>query len=182
MGVFLKIKTTATGLETRGVFFNFREVIFGWGVTFSRLHVCLYLGVVAGPCTMGRLTGYFIRFWRWVFKRKRTDTASELSQRLVLGGDLSFEFIPAPAFLERLGGNVQFLVTNPLDLLLQERGLMAEALVVEASIGDRRSVLWFRYNAVDLAARGESSCTLFADDADRVFDGVCGKICSAKRI
>jgi hypothetical protein len=131
---------------------------------------------------MKRLTGYFIRFWKWMFRRKGSGTAAELSQRLVPGGDLSFEFKPSAIFLERLGGNVEFLVTNPLDLLLQERGLMAEALVVEASIGDRHSVLWFRYNAADLVARGESECTLFADDSDRCFDGVCGKICSLKRI
>jgi hypothetical protein len=128
---------------------------------------------------MGRFTGYIARFWRWVSGRRGSKAVVELPKR---GGYLDFEFQPNASFLSRFGGGVDFYVTNPLDLLLQERGLMAEALVVEAKIEDRRSILWFRYNAVDLAARGESECTLFANDADRCFDGVCGKLCSVKRI
>jgi hypothetical protein len=132
---------------------------------------------------MKKLAVYFLGVWRWMFKRRASKKhVPELRQTLVSGGDLDFEFTPSAVFSAKLGAGVRFIVSNPLDLLLQERGLMAEALVVEAVMGDRRSVLWFRYNALELAARGVSECTLFADDADRVFDGVCGVICSAKRI
>ena len=124
---------------------------------------------------------YFVNFWRWTF-RKRASKSEELRQKLIPRDTLDFEFKPVASFLACVGSNARFVVMNPLDLLLQERGLMAEALVVEVFTDDKRSVFWFRYDSADLAKMGASRCTLFANDADRMFDGVCGVVCRTKRI
>ena len=129
---------------------------------------------------MKRMYAYFVRFWRWTFRRRTQNT--ELRQQLIPRDALDFEFKPATSFLACLGANTRFVVANPLDLILQERGLMAEALVVEVITSERKFVFWFRYNAEDLSKLGASQCTLFANDADRVFDGVCGVICRSKQI
>lgn len=131
---------------------------------------------------MRSLKLHFLRFWRWIFKRKATESTSELSQKLVADTDFHFDFKPNVVFHSYLGNNMQFNVMNPLDLFLQERGLMAEALVVEAVKDDRRLVLWFRYSATDLSSRGESDCILFADVGNRTFDGVCGVVSKKRRI
>ena len=123
---------------------------------------------------------YFVNFWRWTFRKRASK--SELRQKLIPRDTLDFEFKPVASFLACVGNNARFVVMNPLDLLLQERGLMAEALVVEVFTDDKRSVFWFRYDSADLAKMGASRCTLFANDADRVFDGVCGVVCRTKRI
>ncbi len=113
---------------------------------------------------------------------RRRASNVQLRQTLLPRDALDFEFKPTAAFLACLGTDARFVVMNPLDLLLQERGLMAEALVVEVVTEDRRSVFWFRYDSEDLAKMGASRCTLFANDTDRVFDGVCGVICRTKRV
>ena len=130
---------------------------------------------------MSKIATSAFSFWRWMFRSKQCGEHTELSERLAPKCDLNFEFKPTDTFLMLLGSDAQFIVVDPLDLLLQERGLMADALVVEAVVGDKKSILWFRYDTSDLATRGAAECTLFADDADRVFDGVCGSIARIKR-
>ena len=95
-----------------------------------------------------------------------------------------FEFQRAADFVRQLGcENVpNFVVTNPLDLMLQQRRLMADCVMVEMKVGVHQTALWRRLNTEDLASRGMAECTLFADDSDRVFDGVCGFIVEKKKI
>lgn len=123
------------------------------------------------------------RLWRWLFGPAK-EGASNQASSLVMVTFPEFEFRPAPEFVSHLGlhDDARFVIANPLDLFLQQRGLMADCLVVEMTAGARQTVLWLRYNWSDLATRGRAECTLFAGDSDRVFDGVCGIICNKKQI
>ena len=126
---------------------------------------------------MFRISMYIVRWFRWLFGKQ--EIGVELSESLVSLPE--YEFRPSLAFRARLGETVRFNVTNPLDLLLQEQGLMGSALVVEIVSDGRKSTAWFRYDPQQLSDRGISNCTLFADDSDSMFDGVCGVLCNRKR-
>ena len=73
-----------------------------------------------------------------------------------------FEFQRAADFVRQLGcENVpNFVVTNPLDLMLQQRRLMADCVMVEMKVGVHQTALWRRLNTEDLASRGmaEARC------------------------
>lgn len=100
-----------------------------------------------------------------------------------LASFLEFEFRPSALFKKRIGLDVRFEVANSLDLLLQEQGLMGDALAVQASRPDGvTSVIWFRYSSSDLHETGISTCTLFADSSNSVFGGVCGTLFDRKQI
>ena len=128
---------------------------------------------------MWTIFAYILRGVRWVWGRKRKD--HEL--KTPLASFPEFEFKPTALFSLHVGQDVSFVVVNTLDLLLQEQGLMADALVVEAceSSGATRAI-WFRYNVKDLRDNGMSSCTLLADGRGGVFEGVCGTLSDRKRI
>jgi hypothetical protein len=115
--------------------------------------------------------------WRWLF-----GPPSPVKASLMMVTYPEFEFRPAPDFLATMACGAQFVIANPLDLFLQQRGLMADCLVVEINAGSRQTVLWLQYNWNDLATVGRAECTLFAGDSDRVFGGVCGFICNKKKI
>jgi hypothetical protein len=124
--------------------------------------------------------------WISIFRaRYRSRFKNELNAWLFLLGKTSehgtelscslpeFEFRPSEAFRVKVGQKMRFDVVNQLDLLLQERGLMADALVVEAvSDSCKTSVIWLRYDPQKLSDHGISNCTLCADDSDTVFNGV----------
>jgi len=95
-----------------------------------------------------------------------------------------YDFRPNPAFNAALGDRARFVVVNPFDLMLQEQGLMADALVVEAIDGDGHVLpLWFRYNAVELSSKGSAECTLFWGEAggNLRFEGACGVLFDRRR-
>jgi hypothetical protein len=120
--------------------------------------------------------------FRWLFLLGKTsEHGTELSGSFAYLPE--FEFRPSEAFRVKVGQNMRFDVVNQLDLLLQERGLMADALVVEAvSDSCRTSVIWLRYDPQKLSDHGISNCTLYADDSDTVFNGICGVLCNRKRV
>lgn len=100
-----------------------------------------------------------------------------------------FEFRPSDAFLVAVGGSTKdFVVANPLDILLQGLGgggkfsrFACDVLVVEVVERPRQPpcalssassapscyhpTLWLRYDPSALSARGVSPCRLFADSA-----------------
>jgi len=132
-----------------------------------------------GPsCQMWNIFAYIMRGFHWVWGGKRKD--HEL--KTPLASFPEFEFKPTSLYSQHVGQDVSFVVVNTLDLLLQEQGLMADALVVEAikSSGVTRAI-WFRYNVQDLHDNGTSLCTLLADDTGIVFEGVCGTLSDRKR-
>jgi hypothetical protein len=129
---------------------------------------------------MDRISSAVMRWFRWFFlSDEAQEIGEDLSERLLSLPE--YEFRPSIAFRSGLGEDVCFNVTNPLDLLLQEQGLMASALVVEMVADGRTSTAWFRFDPEELSTRGASRCFLFADDAGGRFDGVCGVVCNRKR-
>ena len=117
--------------------------------------------------------------WKWMFRPARTQKKKKAESVYSFP---EFEFQPAADFVRQLGCAPKFVIANPLDLILQQRGLMADCVVVEMKVGVHQTALWLRFNTEDLASRGMAECTLFADDSDRVFDGVCGFIVEKKKI
>ena len=95
-----------------------------------------------------------------------------------------YDFRPTKEFRAAIGDEIIFSVVNPFDLMLQEQGLMADALVVEAKDNNNKThVLWFRYSSRQLSAEGFSDCVLFTDEISSgvVFDGVCGMLFDRRR-
>jgi hypothetical protein len=92
-----------------------------------------------------------------------------------------FDFYPSDSLLASSEEGVEFVVANPLDLMFQEQGLMADVLVVEVrgGPGTLSSMLWFRFDTVSLATRGKSACRLFSDDG---VDATAGWLTDRKRM
>lgn len=133
-----------------------------------------------GPdCRMWTFFAFFMRGFRWLWGRKR----SEYELRTPLASFPEYEFRPTALFSQHVGQDASFVVVNSFDILLQEQGLMADALVVEVSQPNCATrVLWLRYNVKDLRDVGVSLCTLLADGVDGVFEGACGTLSDRKRI
>lgn len=110
---------------------------------------------------------------------------AELTEGLILPPSVpDYDFRPVEAFRTGLGGEIRFEIINPFDLMLQERGLMADALVVEATASDgRTSTIWMRYRADELSVKGSADCVLFPEEVKNVvFDGVCGVLYDRRRV
>jgi hypothetical protein len=104
-----------------------------------------------------------------------------------------FDFKPSDDFMAALGEKAVFVVANPLDLMLQGQNLMANVLVVEVSgPNTAHTVLWLRFDAAALTARGVAVCRMFIDPDERVCSsgfstplewvGVCGWVMDRKRL
>jgi len=128
------------------------------------------------------------RFWRSFFSGRSSSEPRgvELTQSLIVTSSAlpDYAFRPTPAFQAKSGGDgIRFEVGNPFDLVLQERGLMANALVVDAVFAEGRvSPIWLRYDVEALSAHGMAACSLSPDEMGVVFEGVCGVLSDRRRV
>jgi hypothetical protein len=93
-----------------------------------------------------------------------------------------FDFRPTVAFRNFVGDDACFVIANPVDLIMQHQGLMAEMLVLEVRTSDKTCTMWMRYKSEELAQHGTAKCTLFVGYADQNFEGICGQVRNRKRM
>ena len=170
--------------------------------TFANMDgVCIY-STLCVWCVMFSLMGAFKRACAFLFctgvstskepvKPARPPFTTEHTFPIILPPPPSvalipdFNFRPSDSLLAAMGEGVEFVVANPLDLVLQGQNLMANVLVVEVkSPVAAPSMLWFRFNPDSIVARGISACRLVSDD-ELVGDGglgVCGWVIDRKRM
>ena len=79
-------------------------------------------------------------FWKWMFRPVRTNRKKKAES---VDYFPEFEFQLAADFVRQLGcvDAPKFVVTNPLDLMLQQRGLMADCMVEEMKVGVHQTAL-----------------------------------------
>ena len=100
----------------------------------------------------------------------------------------SFEFRPTSAFHESMGDDAQYEVTNPVDLLLQCRGLMSPVLMVDVRSSAGTLPLCMLYDPERLSSHGSAACTLYHGAVLEIMTegtlnrAVCGHVCDVKRI
>lgn len=130
---------------------------------------------------MVSVLNYFRSLFEWVCRsyKPNANLCEPLVHRQIIP---EFEFRPSAALQTHFAKNTRFEIANAMDIMLQERGLMADSLVVEAfTPGYGRCMLWCRYNTNDLATRGIAECILFANDRNICVDHMCGVLCDRKR-
>ena len=129
---------------------------------------------------MQSILNYFRGLWRWI---GRSNKASGVEHLIITLQNPDFEFRPNAGFRTHFVKGTRFNVVNGMDLILQERGLMADSLVIEAiSPLMEQCMLWCRYNTNDLSTHGTADCILFANDRNIIYNSPCGVICDRKRI
>ena len=70
-----------------------------------------------------------------------------------------FEFVPTQELQTTFSNAASFVVVNHLELILQQRGLMADCVVVEVKSKNQvLTVLWLRYNTTDFNNKGTAQC------------------------
>ena len=129
------------------------------------------------------MLSYFKRLWLWCRNAWKTADKNNTSEPQTLILVPEFDFRPTPAFRSFVGGeDARFVVANPVDLVMQHQGLMAEMLVIDVHTADKTCIMWMRYKSEELAQHGMAKCTLFVGYADQKFEGVCGQVRNRKRM
>ena len=119
------------------------------------------------------MLSYLMRFWYWL-------RGVQAEQEPIAVPD--FDFRPTTAFRAFVGEDACFVISNPVDLMMQHQGLMAEMLVVDVHTANDTCTMWMRYSSEELALRGTAKCTLFVGFSDQGFDGVCGQVRNRKKM
>jgi hypothetical protein len=71
----------------------------------------------------------------------------------------AFEFVPTQELQSTFSNAASFTIFNHLELILQQRGLMADCLLVEVkSKNQLLAVLWLRYSTTELNNKGSAQC------------------------
>ena len=122
-----------------------------------------------GWVVMEAFRGYCGRLWSWFFSPINTD---------------GFDFVPTEPFGRFIGEGARYEVSNPVDVLLQQRGLLSDLLLVEISTAGYTYPMCFRYSIEDLSRRGSAACTLYHAQLriEGLQDGVCGHLRDRKRV
>jgi len=119
------------------------------------------------------MLSYLMRFWYWL-------RGMQTEPEPIAVPD--FDFRPTTAFRAFVGEDACFVISNPVDLMMQHQGLMAEMLVVDVHTANDTCTMWMRYSSEELALRGTAKCTLFVGFSDQGFDGVCGQVRNRKKM
>jgi hypothetical protein len=70
-----------------------------------------------------------------------------------------FEFVPTQELQSTFSNEASFNVINHLELILQQRGLMADCLTIEVKSKNQvLTVLWLRYSTTEFNNKGSAQC------------------------